>query len=212
MSQTAAPRRTARRTRLAAAAIALPLALGAVLTGCSSGQFTQTAEKRSSVEGSHAEVGDMRIVNAHFVAPDEGKYESGDKVDLEMVVASMGEEDEITLISIDGEDATITGGGAAESSGAASSSAPASSESTSGGGTITVPANGKVYVSADGGDATIEATMPDEVYPATLIPVTVTFKNAGEVEFNVPVAAPMDEIERDEDQKYTPSEDGEGGH
>lgn len=215
MSLNAAPRRPASRTHLAAAAIVLPLAFGSVLTGCSAGQITQTAEKRPGVAGSQAKVGELKVLNAFIAAPEQGKYESGDTAQLEMLVTSMGPADELTSVSLDGKEATISesrssaSGSASSGSSApssASSSAPASSTS------IEIPADGSAYFSSsDKGVATIEVTMPKEVYPATLIPVKLTFKNAGELTFDVPVATPMDEVPRDKNQNYTPSEGAEHG-
>lgn len=189
VSLTVAPRRPARRTRLTAAAIALPLGLGAVLSGCSAGQITQTAEKRPAVEGAQAEIGELKVLNAHFVAPgDEGKYESGDTVELELVVTTLGAADEITGIEVDGAAAQIT---------------PNS--------TIEVPADGMVVI-GDNGEAKVEATMTDEVYPSALIPVVITFQDAGELTFEVPIAASLEEIPRDPEQVYTPQEGEGGGH
>ncbi|WP_153504022.1 hypothetical protein [Cumulibacter manganitolerans] len=248
MSLNAASRRPVRRTRLAAAAIVLPLAFGAVLTGCSAGQITQTAEKRPGVAGSQAKVGDLKVLNAFFAAPEQGKYESGDTAELEMLVTSMGAGDELTSVSVDGKDATISesrgssssssgSAGASSSASASSSSAPASgsagassSSSASSGSassgsassgsassgsssaSIKIPADGSAYFSSsDKGVATIEVTMPKQVYPATLIPVKLTFKNAGELTFDVPVATSLDEVPRDKDQNYSPSEGAEHG-
>ena len=206
VSLTAASRRPARRTRLTAAAIAMPLALGAVLTGCSAGQITQTAEKRSSVAGSQAATGDLKVLNAYLVAPgDEGKYQSGDTVGLEFVVTSTGAGDEITSITVDGEEASITSSG---TSAGGSTTSPAATDAA---GAIEVPPGGITVVGEDG-DWTVEHTMTDETYPATLVPVVITFEDAGEVSFQVPVAAPGEEIERDPDQVYTPEEGEGGGH
>lgn len=189
VSLTAASRRPARSNRLTAAAIALPLALGAVLSGCSAGQITQTAEKRPAVEGAQGETGDLKVLNAHFVAPgDEGKYESGDSVELELVVTSQGAADEITGIQVDGADAQVTPSGSIE-----------------------VPAGGMVVI-GENGEFTVEAEMTDEAYPSTLIPVVITFQEAGELAMSVPIAASLDEIDRDPDQVYTPEEGEGGGH
>ncbi|MFV0534229.1 MAG: hypothetical protein ACK5MR_11295 [Cumulibacter sp.] len=187
MSLTATSRRPARSTRLTAAAIATPFVLGAVLTGCSAGQVTQTAEKRPSVEGEQGEVGDLKVLNAHFVAPtDEGKYQAGDTVEIEFVVTSGGPSDELTGIDVDGAPATIVGASSIE-----------------------IPAGDHLIV-GENGDITVEATMTDEVYPSALIPVTFTFAEAGELEIELPIAASLDEIPRDPDQTYSPEEGG--GH
>ena len=196
MSLNAAPRRTASRTRLAVAAIVLPLAFGSVLSGCSAGQITQTAQKRPGVAGSQATVGDLKVVNAFITAPSSDKYESGDIAELEMLVSSMGPADELVSVSVDGTDATIS-----------SSDSEASSSSS-----VEIPADGSAYFSSSkAGVATIEVTMPKEAYPATLIPVTLTFQDAGEVTFDVAVAGSLEEIPRDDEQKWTPSEGAEHG-
>lgn len=200
MSSSAAPRRPARRTRLTAAAIATPLALGVVLTGCSAGQQAQTAAKRPGVEGSSAKSGDLSVLNAHLVSPgDDHKYEAGDTVEMELVVASSGAGDEITAITVDGEEATISASGGATTAGTGSSTS------------IEIPAGGLVVI-GENGDYTVETTMTSEVYPATLLPVVITFQDAGDVELNVPVAASLDEVPRDPDQVYTPEEGEGGGH
>lgn len=198
MSPTAAPRRQARRTRLSGAVVAGPLALGVLLTGCSSGQLAQTTDKRPSVEGAQVQTGDLKVLNIHFAAPDdEGKYAAGDTVELEFAIASGGAEDEITGITVDGADATITADGATNTD----------SDAT----TIEIPAGG-ITVVGDDGDFTVEATMTEEIYPATLIPVVITFKEAGELEIEVPIAASLDEIDRDPDEVYTPGNGEGGGH
>lgn len=240
MSSTATSRRPARRIRLAAAAIALPLSLGAVLSGCSAGQIAQTAEKRPSVVGSSAGVGDMRIVNAHFEAPEGDKYEAGEQAELILVVTSMGAEDELVSVAVEGTPATITasGEGAGTTSapgavpsgsaspstvhgtpdseaGAASVSAstdPSPSSAPAASASVPIPSAGRVYFSSQDGDASIEATLPSETFVSSLVPVTMTFRDAGEVTFNVPVSGPADEVERVESDYYTPSEGAEGGH
>lgn len=215
MSLTAASRRSTRRTRLVAAAIAMPLAFGSVLTGCSSGQITQTAEKRPGVAGAQATLGHLSVLNAFIAAPPADKYKAGDTAQIEMVVTSQGDADEITKITLDGEEADIikSDSAGASSSAAPSSGAPASGSGAAGGGaSIEIPAKGHVYFSEQGGEANIEVSMPIEAYPSKLIPLTITFAKAGEVTFNIPVAAPLDQIERDDSQKYTPKEGEGGGH
>ncbi|WP_106849981.1 hypothetical protein [Blastococcus sp. Marseille-P5729] len=214
MSLTAAPRRSARRSRLAAAAIALPMAVGLALTGCSAGQHAQTTEKRPAVEGSTAETGDLRILNAHFVSPGEdGKYEAGAEVEMEMVVTSTGAADEITSITVDGAEATISGGGgSAGQSGAPEGDADTNSEAPSAEGALTVPADGMLVIGGDQGEATVTATLADEAYPTTLIPVTISFREAGDVEIEVPIAVEWEDVPRDPEQQYHPKEGEGGGH
>lgn len=207
MSLTAVSRRPARRTRLAAAGLAVPLALGAALAGCSSGQITQTAEKRPSVEGAAGEIGDIKVHNVHFVAPgDEGKYVSGDTVELEFVVTTLGGADEITSITVDGTPATISSSESAEGSDAGTGGA--SSPTTAAASSIDVPAGGLVVIGGNG-DYTVETTVTDELYPTSLLPVVITFSEAGDLEIAVPIAASLDEIDRDPSQEYVP---GEGDH
>lgn len=213
MSLTAAPRRRARRSRLTAAAIGFPTAVGLALTGCSAGQHAQTAEKRPAVEGVSADIADLQIRNAYLAAPgDDGKYEAGTEVPLEMVVTSTGAGDEITSITVDGEEATVaTSGDVARESGGPEGDSDTQAQDTGPGSPMEIPPGGILIVGEDG-EATVTATLTDETYPATLIPVTITFSEAGEVELEVPVAVQWEDVPRDPEQQYTPEEGEGGGH
>ncbi len=189
MSQTASIKTSTpargRRRKAVAAAFALPIAASMMLAGCSAGQITQTADQRSEVPGTTADIGNLHVRAAEISPPTSGHYFSkGSTMYVEMQIANDGAEDELTAATINGVDATVEGTSA--------SSAPRNAESTGAGlaSTITIAEQGVTTV---GEDNTITADAADKLFPAQYIKVVLTFKNAGELKMSMPVGVPTTE-------------------
>ncbi|PRZ43204.1 hypothetical protein CLV47_103262 [Antricoccus suffuscus] len=188
MSQTASVKTStpARRPRRKAfAAVALPIAATMMLAGCSAGQITQTADQRSEVPGTTADLGNLHVRAAEVSPPTSGHYFSkGSTMYLEMQIANDGAEDQLTAATIDGVDAKLEGPSA--------SSAPRNAESTGAGlaSTITIAEQG---ITSIGEDNTITADAAGKFYPAQYIKVVLTFKDAGDLKMSMPIGVPITE-------------------
>lgn len=107
-------------TRLTAAAAGLA-ACGLVLTGCSSGQISQTASQESAVNGTSANVKNIALRNVHLQAVQTGDFlQPGTVVPLVMVAANnsldtgdklLGITSEVGQVALTG-DAALPAGGA----------------------------------------------------------------------------------------------------
>ncbi len=198
MSQTASVKTSTpargRRRKTVAAAVALPIAASMMLAGCSAGQITQTADQRSEVPGTTADLGNLHIRAAEITPPTSGHFFSkGSTVYVEMQIANDGPKDELTAATIDGVDATLEGSGAASpSAGSSASTTQRNAESTGAGlaSTITIAEQG---ITSVGEDNTITADAADKLYPAQYIKVVLTFKNAGELKMSMPIGVPTTE-------------------
>jgi len=97
---------------------------GLALAGCGSGQISQTATQKPTVDGQMAQVGQLAIRDAALDYPVGGSYERGSDARLRMVVVNDGIEPD-ALVSVSSPlatDATISEAGAAEATGSASAS------------------------------------------------------------------------------------------
>ena len=97
---------------------------GLALAGCGSGQVSQTATQKPTVDGQMAQVGQLAIRDAALDYPVGGSYERGSDARLRMVVVNDGVEPD-ALVSVSSPlatDATISEAGAAEAAGSASAS------------------------------------------------------------------------------------------
>lgn len=203
--------------------VALPIAAIVGLAGCSAGQLAETSQIRSAVDGVAADIGSIAVRDASFAPPSGNSYAEGDSLPMNFtVINSALESDQITAATVDGQTAEVRGALSAdasssagptsttapstssapsssasgsESSSAADSSASGSASATPAGPlpptTIMLPAQTLVSV---GDNATIVLmTTAKQYYPSQLIPVTITFKNAGVLSLKVPVGVPMAE-------------------
>ncbi|MFC3964187.1 hypothetical protein [Nocardia jiangsuensis] len=86
----------------ACAALAAGAALA--LTGCSAGQIAQTADQKAAINGTHAEVGQLSLLNVHIVYPKETQtLQVGGSavIALSIVNNSSTVTDELTSITTD---------------------------------------------------------------------------------------------------------------
>jgi copper(I)-binding protein len=167
------------------------------LSGCSAGQISQTATQNRDKVGANASVGEIELRAVRFVYPRGGIYEEGDDADLTMAIVNESEEDD-TLTDISGEgfgEVEIDDDSATSSGGSGSSSE------------IDLPAGQTVYV--DGEDLSISLTDLDEsLTSGQMLELTFTFENAGEVTVPVVVAAPEEEVAREEGFDFHHEEGG----
>ena len=122
---------------------------GLALAGCGSGQVSQTATQKPTVDGQMAQVGQLAIRDAALDHPVGGSYERGSDARLRMVVVNDGVEPD-ALVSVSSPlatDATISEAGAAEATGSASASG---SETASPSATPSDTASGTASPSAGG--------------------------------------------------------------
>lgn len=77
------------RTILPAAALGLAGVLG--VTGCSAGQVTQTDSVQPAVNGNTGQVGDISLRDVRVAYPDDGSYEPGDEVALQLTIVNDGD-------------------------------------------------------------------------------------------------------------------------
>lgn len=93
-----------RPTRLALASATL--VMGATLAGCGNSPNGTVAQPYAPGDGSYAELGDLRILNALVIAAPEG----GDEALISMGLASRApQDDQLQSVSIDGTPATVEG-------------------------------------------------------------------------------------------------------
>jgi len=188
------------------------------LSACSAGQVTQTATQERDKVGAMAQVGNITLRAAELEAPREAGYEAGDDAELLVAIVNGAQEPD-TLVSVEGE-----GVGDVEIQGARSTSASPTTGTGSGTGTTTgagtstgrpdeieIPADTTVFVNGD--EVSITLTDLDESLTAgQLVPLVLTFENAGEITVRATVATPSREQDRGEafDFHHSEEEGGEG--
>ncbi|MFC9435449.1 hypothetical protein [Nocardia sp. NPDC057030] len=94
----------ARRRMVPVAALAAGAAIA--LTGCSSGQISQTADQVAAINGNHADIGKIALRNVHIVFPAQGTEYNNTKggkaiIALSIVNNSPSVPDELTSLTTD---------------------------------------------------------------------------------------------------------------
>lgn len=159
-----------------------------VLAGCGAGQIAQTDTMPPAVNGASVKAGAISVRNAAVANNNQclQAYASGSDAPLTLTIANDGNQpDELLSVSSAGAsgvtvegDKTIAGvsrvvvGSANQPESAASASATPSA--APGGGTASIVLQG----------------LKAPLWPGQLIPVTFTFRNAGTVKADLPIAAP----------------------
>ncbi|WP_235916410.1 hypothetical protein [Antrihabitans cavernicola] len=169
--------------------VAVALAAGAALAlaGCGAGQISQTALQVPAVNGNQANVGSIALRNVHVLYPDSQEYtnKKGGKAALAFVAAnnSASLPDQILKITTDNATVTIT---------------PQNRTEVPGGGVLVANTNKSdaptdQLQSADDPEADpvlVELTdLKQDVSPGLTVPITFSFKRAGDVTVSVPVDA-----------------------
>jgi len=169
--------------------MAVGIGLALLLAGCGTGQVTQTSRAQSSVNGAQGQVGPMAVRNAQLAVPDGDKpyYQSGSDAPLLLTIVNTGTtEDELTsMTSPSARSVRIEGQRALPAQTTLRSVEPSESKSgtsgTSGAGGAGLQ-QGEIRVVLEG--------LGEDVRPGLTVPVTLLFRQAGELTLNVPIAMP----------------------
>ena len=205
---------TARR-RFAVGVLAVCAALA--LSACAAGKKAPTSEESPAIDAVGASVGKMLLREVSVAAPVNGpSLPSGGNAELKLVIVNNGtQDDELTSVtstaagsvqllgsaaagslvpssSASSSDSSSTGSSESPTATGSSSAGSSSSAPGSAGGTaftpVTVPAGQRVaFGIGDAGQVLALTGLTNALYPATLVPVTFTFQNAGSVTVQVPV-------------------------
>nr|WP_322790574.1 hypothetical protein [Mycolicibacterium helvum] len=153
-------------------------ACGLILTGCGSGQISQTADQESAVNGSTANVANIALRNIHIQAVQTGDaLKPGRTVELIFAAANISPDTNDKLVNISSEVGTVAVTGA-----------------------TAIPAGGSLIVgSADGqADATplgsteptkAEVTLSQPITNGLTYQFTFDFEKAGQTTVAVPISA-----------------------
>ncbi|WP_227998168.1 hypothetical protein [Nocardia australiensis] len=210
-----------RRRMVTVAALAAGAAL--VLSGCSAGQVSQTADQVAAVNGNHADVNTISLRNLHIVFPGEGytNTKGGSAlIALSIINNSESVQDELTSVTTDLGTVKITPppGDSAfilrPQQTVVASSTERAAETTSA--TPTSGAHAQQPTDKPATDpaakaATIEITgLTEDITPGLTYTVSFNFKQNGTVQVHVPVDAGS--TERHESDLSGPAEPAKGGH
>jgi hypothetical protein len=160
------------------AALAASGMVGAVaLTGCGSGQLSQTASQASAVDGTQAVINHLALRNVHIQAVQTGDFlRPGTKVDLTLAAANQSPDIADKLVGITSDIGTVTVSGDPR--------VPA-------GGVLFVGTpdgqNRKAVEAADTAKASVELTKP--ITNGLNYNFTFKFEKAGSVSLMVPISA-----------------------
>ncbi|AQT81895.1 hypothetical protein B1R94_25555 [Mycolicibacterium litorale] len=163
--------------RLAAASAGLA-ACGLILTGCGSGQISQTADQESAVNGATATVQNIALRNVHLQAVQTGDYlQPGRTVELIFVAANTSPDvnDKLVSVSSDVGSVAVTGDTA-------------------------IPANSSLIVGTPDGQAEVtpmgsaqptkaEVTLSQPITNGLTYNFTFDFDKAGQTTVAVPISA-----------------------
>lgn len=156
------------RRVLAPTGLALLAAATLTLSGCASGQYTQTGDQVAAIDGANGTVGDIAVLNARLAPTAREYYAAGSDARL------------LLYISNDGF--------AADTLEAVSTSAAESVEIT---GDPTLPPQSLVDLAGERGGTEVVVTgfLEDQPYGVS-IPMTFSFANAGSIDLNIPIELP----------------------
>ncbi len=159
------------------------LAAALALAGCAAGQITQTAGQVSAVSGGSGKIGEIDVLNVQFNSPSGTEYPKGSDAPLQVWVSNDGlDPDTLTGIS-----------SPVAASGAITGTAVAQAQSIEDFGT-------KYKVTLKG--------LTSPIQYGVSVPVTFSFKSAGSVTINVPVAIPGERTTGRPSIDMAPSESG----
>lgn len=190
-------------------------ALGAalVLAGCGAGQITQTDTQQPAVNGTYAQVKTLLLRNAAIQYPAQGAaYSAGQSAPISLTIANNGAQDDqlvsVTSSSTNGP-AKISGSTAVvaghtlvigpsdavestneEAAPATAASGASSGPATSGAPSSTAAGTSDTSASQVGKGNIVLQGLKQPLWPGMTINVTFTFRNAGSITVEMPVAAP----------------------
>ncbi|WP_158882319.1 hypothetical protein [Amycolatopsis anabasis] len=211
------------------------LGLGAALAiaGCGAGQITQTDTQQPAVNGAYGQVGKLSIRNASLANRNECEqaYTPGSNAPLILTVANEGgKDDELVSVTseyasgatVEGDKLVVAGSalvigpsapgeseGVAEQAAAAPSSTAPASSSAKPGAQGTVSTQQQAPEKKRVGHATVVLQgLKATVWPAQTIKVTFTFRDAGPVTVDLPIAAPTKKLECRPSEEHAPPAEG----
>ncbi|HEY2296837.1 MAG TPA: hypothetical protein VGH43_03845 [Jatrophihabitans sp.] len=166
---------------------------------CAAGQHASTAEEKPSLDGTHAQVGDILLEGVAFRSPSGTSYASGSSVPLIAYIANNGQQAD-KLVKVQSTD--FAGGWDVVSTpsldaGPSGASSPAATGRATNGRPQKIPAESAVgfglqNLSPSGAGSPESIVLigykgPDPLFPGMSSTVTFTFANAGSVSLSVPV-------------------------
>ncbi len=171
--------RTARLPRrvLAPAGLALFAAMTLAVGGCASGQYAQTAEQVTAIDGANGTVGNISVLNARLAPTARESYPAGSNARLLLYVSNIG-------LSADSLESVST---------SAAKSVQITGDQTLPPQTLTD------FAGATGTEVVVTGFLQDQFYGVS-IPMTFSFADAGTIDLNVPIQVPD---ERSTDRETT---------
>jgi len=170
-------------SRLVPAAAVLILA-----TGCAAGQIAQTSTQQSTTGGVSANVGEIALRDISLEYPEAGVWSTGDDVRLQFVAVNRSAGVDDALVDV---------------------TSPAFGGEVDSEATLPIELAAGVDTSFQGDGEVLELTsLGEELVPTVRVEVTFTFEQAGAVRVMVPVAVPLEHLERtDEPYDFHVEED-----
>lgn len=178
------PRRSASAglAGLSAACLLAPM----LLTGCGTGQIAQTTDQASAVNGAEGTAGDLALRNVRIVAAQTGDaIPAGSTVDLAFVASNQsvtGQDDQLTAISTDIGNVSLTGTKKVPAGGALIVAPPI------GQGAVSPTAAKDLRSVEDSGTAAATLTLGQPISNGLTYNFTFEFREAGKISFGVPIA------------------------
>ncbi len=156
---------TARRVRALTAAAALTL--GLLVSSCAAGQISQTADEVAAIDGANGGVGEIAVRNVELVTADTGGYPKGADAPLQLQISNQGlSADTLTQIS------TPAAGSVAIN------------------GPLPLPAQSLVTIGAQAPVTMTLKNLTAAISYGQSVPITFSFKTAGPITVQVPIAIP----------------------
>lgn len=179
---------------------AVAIAAVTALTGCSSGQVTQTARQVSTINGASADLGDLALRDIRILYPSGGTYAAGSTAELVLVVVNRALETD-TLVEVTGDffdsAALPSSGSSASATPSATLSATPTDAPTQASLDTPVPAQGSLQFGTSDYPSIELTDLSEDISVGQTVSVTFVFEKAGEVTVDVPVANPEREIQRE---------------
>jgi copper(I)-binding protein len=185
--------------------IGLVVAAALLTSACAAGQDAQTAEQKTTLDGTNADLGSIGLRGLAIEAPDAAFYPAGSDAAVKLVLVNSGTRaDRLTSITTSSASGWAVYRSTAEAdsvqNAAASALAPAPSSSAStpasstaspppvGSTSVPVPAGGRVsYGVPSATGALLLLHTKGHLYPGMTVELTFTFANAGTIDVAVPI-------------------------
>lgn len=177
--------------------VGLALLTTLLTAGCAAGQIAHTAYEKPTLDGTNAEVGQLKLRGIVIEAPSgaAASYTRGSAALLKLVIVNSSNSDD-TLTSISSPAFSDWGAFASPTDASAVASAATAAVATSAPAALPTPQKSVVVA----GGSQVSWGMPSskgallltgvskQLYPASTVPITFTFDHAGSVKVAVPVS------------------------